>query len=244
MVLDFRFGHLKCPNWEWGKGHFHEWKWPFPHFLQLFFLQKPKFNFYLSQRRQSIVTRHEEVRGAGDITKQPDRGEAVLHQRDGEFKTSVELPQRLVATMLVTQTEFLRWWKMYYHPPTCCETVPCYNLFPTCCETIPFYNLFPTCFETIPFYNLFPSCCETIRWCVTWTGQYRFPIKVSFWRNRSVIAPFADQKYFGTIRDVEILICPNNLDFSSKCVFAQAKKLSLLAFVFVFVYSKKGSKYA
>ena len=218
MVLDFRFGHLKCPNWEWGKGHFHEWKWPFPHFLQLFFLQKPKFNFYLSQRRQSIATRHEEVRGAGDITKQPDRGEADLHQRDGEFKTSVELPQRLVATMLVTQTEFLRWWKMYYHPPTCCET--------------------------IPFYNLFPSCCETIRWCVTWTGQYRFPIKVSFWRNRSVIAPFADQKYFGTIRDVEILIFPNNLDFSSKCVFAQPKKLNLMAFVFVFVKSKKGSKYA
>ena len=109
--------------------------------------------------------------------------------------------------MLVTQTEFLRWWKMCYHPPTC--------------------------FETIPFYNLFPSCCETIRWCVTWTGQYRFPIKVSFCRNRSVIAPFADQKYFGTIRDVEILIFPNNLDFSSKCVFAQAKKPNSLAFVFV-----------
>ena len=28
MVLDFRFG--QCPNREWGKGHFHLLKWPFP----------------------------------------------------------------------------------------------------------------------------------------------------------------------------------------------------------------------
>ena len=25
MVLDFRFEHWKCPNWEWGKGHFSKW---------------------------------------------------------------------------------------------------------------------------------------------------------------------------------------------------------------------------
>ena len=104
--------------------------------------------------------------------------------------------------MLVTQTEFLRWWKMYYHPPTCCET--------------------------IPFYNLFPSCCETIRWCVTWTGQYRFPIKVSFCRNRSVIAQFADQKYFGTIRDVEILIFPKTWIFPQSVYLLRQKNLICL----------------
>ena len=31
MVLDFRFGHWKCPNREWGKGPISRWKWPFPH---------------------------------------------------------------------------------------------------------------------------------------------------------------------------------------------------------------------
>ena len=25
VVLDFPFGHWKCPNWEWGKGHFSKW---------------------------------------------------------------------------------------------------------------------------------------------------------------------------------------------------------------------------
>ena len=24
-------GHRKRPNWEWGKGHFSKWKWPFLH---------------------------------------------------------------------------------------------------------------------------------------------------------------------------------------------------------------------
>ena len=27
----------KCPNWEWGKGHFHILKWHFPHFFSIFF---------------------------------------------------------------------------------------------------------------------------------------------------------------------------------------------------------------
>ena len=31
MVLYLRFGHWKCPNWEWGKGHFQLLKWPSPH---------------------------------------------------------------------------------------------------------------------------------------------------------------------------------------------------------------------
>ena len=29
VVLDFRLGHWKCPNRDWGKGHFSKWKWPF-----------------------------------------------------------------------------------------------------------------------------------------------------------------------------------------------------------------------
>ena len=29
VVLDFHFGHWKCPNREWGKGHISKWKWVF-----------------------------------------------------------------------------------------------------------------------------------------------------------------------------------------------------------------------
>ena len=54
LVFDFRFGHRKCPNREWGKGHFRRWKWPFPHSRFGHFL-RPLFNtIYLYDLRNHI----------------------------------------------------------------------------------------------------------------------------------------------------------------------------------------------
>ena len=56
MVLDFRFGHWKCPNREWGKGHFSKWKWSVMDIGQSTFIRPSSIsNFRIFQTNKHCI---------------------------------------------------------------------------------------------------------------------------------------------------------------------------------------------